>query len=175
MEWIDLNPSINTVDAVYIGKYLNFSTVFSQDRIYRYTLVRELGFSKKTLFFLCLNPSIADEVKNDPTVTRCIGYAKSWGFGRLFVGNIFAYRSTDPAHLYTINDPVGIENDKWIEMMAEHSDLTVGAWGNHGHLNDRYKEVLNRINNVYCLKKTKSGQPSHPLYLAKKLKPFPFT
>ena len=154
---------------------MNFKTIFSTDRVYRYTLVREIGDSDKTLFFLCLNPSTADEIKNDPTVTRCIGYARDWGFGRLLVGNIFAIRSTDPKLLYKTDDPVGSENDKWIKKMAEHSDLTVGAWGNHGQLNSRSAQINKLITDINCLKITKLGEPSHPLYLSKKLKPIPFS
>ena len=153
---------------------MNFSTIFSKNRIYRYTLVRHLSNSKKTVFFLCLNPSTADEVNNDPTVTRCIGYARDWGFGKLLLGNIFAIRSTDPNLLYNVDNPIGYENDKWIKNMAKYSDLIIGAWGNHGKLNSRSSQILNLISNIHCLKKTKLGEPSHPLYLSKKLKPIPF-
>ena len=69
---------------------------FSDDRLHRYDLHRRVGESDKIVTFVMLNPSTADEVNNDPTVKRCIEYARGWGFGRLIVVNIFAYRSTAP-------------------------------------------------------------------------------
>ena len=67
--------------------------VFSEDRKYRYTLVREFGADDGTVLFILLNPSSADETKNDPTVRRCMGYTKHWGYRRLIVANIFAQAS----------------------------------------------------------------------------------
>ncbi len=58
-----------------------------------------------------LNPSTADETQEDPTIRRCLGFAKSWGFDRLIIVNIFAFRSTNPDALYSQVDPIGVGND----------------------------------------------------------------
>ncbi|MGK7951453.1 MAG: DUF1643 domain-containing protein [Xenococcaceae cyanobacterium] len=48
---------------------------------YRYLLWREWNSQSKTVSFIMLNPSRADAEINDPTITRCINFAKSWGYG----------------------------------------------------------------------------------------------
>lgn len=141
--------------------------VFSPDRKYRYTLVREFVAGKGIAAFLLLNPSTADETTNDPTVRRCMGYAMHWGFRRLIVTNIFALRSTDPKALYMAKDPVGPDNDQWIQACCRMADLIVCGWGAHGVLNHRGFDVRNMLRpyKPQCLGKTKEGQPRHPLYL----------
>lgn len=157
--------------------------VFSDDKekTYRYTLTRttqNLYASLGVCTFVMLNPSTADEHQNDPTVTGCIKYATSWGFGMLIVVNIFALRSTDPKKLYDHDNPVGRLNDEAILRAANfthrNSDgIIVCAWGDHGiHLN-RGKHVMDLLKDhpLYCLKTNKNRQPTHPLYLKRSLKP----
>lgn len=36
-----------------------------------------------------LNPSTADETRDDPTIRRCTGYARLWRFGGLLMTNLF--------------------------------------------------------------------------------------
>ena len=125
------------------------------------------------LGFLMLNPSTADEVKNDPTVTRCVRYAKKWGYGALWVSNIFAYRSTEPRILKLIHDPVGPGNDESIDMMFEDCKMVIAAWGEHGLLNNRSYEIRKKYKGrLYALRLNASGEPAHPLYLKKSLEPF---
>ena len=90
------------------------------------------------------------------------------------MGNIFAYRSTDPKNLKITNNPIGIDNNFWLIKLHFEASLTIGAWGNHGKYLDRGQEVINLINNLYCLRITKEGHPSHPLYLPGNLKPIIF-
>ena len=148
---------------------------FSEDRTYRYGLWRIWDKSMPKILFIGLNPSTATEIKNDPTIRRCMCYAKDWGYGGYIMGNIFAFRSTDPINLKKINDPIGSENDFWLKKLHDEADLTIGAWGNHGKLLNRSNAVLNLIPNIYCLKITKQGYPSHPLYLPKNLQPIPYS
>lgn len=141
--------------------------VFSEDRKYRYTLVRQFSSGTGIANFILLNPSTADETRNDPTVRRCMGYAAAWGFATLIVTNIFALRSTDPKALYLATDPVGPDNDRWILEVAKQASLVVAGWGAHGILRHRSFDLRGMLKpfHVKCLGKTKDGEPRHPLYL----------
>jgi hypothetical protein len=158
-----------------ISYVLDAPAIFSENRLYRYTLTRMWNPNKEYACFVGLNPSTADEVNNDPTVRRCINYAKDWGYGGFVMLNIFAWRSTDPKPLYNLDDPVGNLNDYYLQLVSKYAGLTVAAWGTHGKLKDRGNDVLNLLTNPYCLKITKHGFPSHPLYLKKNLKPILFS
>lgn len=143
-----------------IEKYAHLSKC----KKYRYALWRIWDESKPAVMFVCLNPSTADEVEDDPTIRRCIGFARSWGYGALCVANLFAFRSTNPSVIFSEKDPVGQENDNWLLSLAKDSEIVVAAWGNQGAYLGRSKEVLKLLSTVYCLKLNKSGEPAHPLY-----------
>lgn len=146
------------------------SAVISPCGLYRYRLGRRWG-DGPTVMFLMLNPSRADAEKPDPTMTRCVGFAKAWGFGGLAIGNLFALRSTDPKELYRADDPIGPENDDHLRAMAAEAGLIVGAWGNHGSLMGRYAAVREMFPSMKILRLTSIGHPSHPLYLPANLTP----
>ena len=148
---------------------------FSSCRTYRYSLSRIWYKKKKCVLFIGLNPSTADEEVDDPTIRRCINYAKNWGYGGFMMVNLFAYRTTLASNLKKVKYPVGIENDQYIVTLSKKADITVAAWGNNGNLYNRGKQVLNLVPNLMCLKVNKSGQPAHPLYLKKNLKLIKFS
>ena len=140
---------------------------FSPCGRYRYTLRRQWDESKPSALFVMLNPSTATALLDDPTIRRCIGFAKAWGYGGLLVGNIFAMRSTDPDVLYDADDPVGPDNDAALAGLHSEAALTVAAWGVHGKYLGRGNAVLRRLGGaVRCLGQTKDGHPRHPLYIA---------
>ena len=143
------------------------SAVFSTCRKYRYSLTRLWNSEKGYVLFIGLNPSIADEIIDDPTLKRCINFAKDWGYGGLIMVNLFAYMSTDPKELKKTEIPIGKNNNKHILKNHQKSQLTVVAWGNDGQFLERDKEVLKIIDNPMCLNINKSGQPAHPLYQKK--------
>jgi hypothetical protein len=145
--------------------------ILSEDRKYRYILSRTWDETKPTVLFIGLNPSTADEKTDDPTIRKCIIYAKCWGYGKILMANLFAFRSTDPNKLNHKADPVGPENDSYILKSASEVDLIIACWGNPGRLFSRDKEVISLIPNLHCLKRNKNGTPSHPLYLSKDIKP----
>lgn len=151
---------------------------FSNCRTYRYKLWRTWDKRKGFVLFLMLNPSTADETVNDSTVERCERYSRAWGYGGLVVCNIFAYRATYPKDLKLYDKPIGPENDKYIARAAKEAKKVVCGWGNHGSFLERSYDVqeLLKKNKIkpYCLKITKMGEPSHPLYLRKDLKPIIF-
>jgi hypothetical protein len=125
-----------------------------------------------------LNPSTADAEQDDPTIRRCIGFAKAWGFGGIAVRNIFALRATDPRELYKSDDPVGPGNDEAICDLAGLCPLIVAAWGVHGGLRNRGRQVCELLAGagaeVVCLGVTKDGHPKHPLYVAADAERMPF-
>ena len=146
----------------------------SKDKIYRYTLSRTWDSTKPTVLFIGLNPSIADENIDDPTVTRCINFAKDWGYGTLLMANLFAFRSTYPKEIYLIDDPIGKDNDHYILECVKQSDLIIACWGNNGTYMDREKIIKELVPNLYCLQKNKNGTPHHPLRLPRDINPIPF-
>lgn len=150
---------------------LRSTAVFSPCRVYRYTLRRVWDEALPSVVFVGLNPSTADETLDDPTVRRCIGFARDWGFGTCVVTNIFAFRSTDPRGLLEIDDPVGPRNNHWIRRECAAAALVVAAWGVHGTLHERGAAVLRIMppphSPPHCLGMTKEGFPRHPLYLSK--------
>lgn len=150
---------------------------FSKDKTFRYELWREWGNDHQELLFIMCNPSIADEVRDDPTQRRVRGYAKAWGYEGYTVANIFALVSTDPRKLKQCPDPVGPENDAWLIDLHLGSKLTVAAWGTWGKVMGRGAQVaeeLSALGPLSCLGRNADGSPKHPLYLRKDLKPVPY-
>lgn len=176
------------------GAYVSSGAVLSADGRYRYLLWREwrgshkpenwkwfgdvdgagepLGEPKACLFIM-LNPSTADGETDDPTIRRCLAFARSWGFERLEVVNLFALRATDPAKVLASDDAVGPENLDRVREAAEGAGMIVCAWGCHGGHLGQADTVLGWIGNrrVYALGVTKEGHPRHPLYLKAETQP----
>src|SRR5207249_5914720 len=101
-------------------------TILSPCRQYRYVLWREWDKTNASyVLFVGLNPSTADETEDDPTIRRCMNYAKRWGYGALCMVNLFAYRATDPDAMKAHPQPVGTENDYWIRKMAREAGVVV--------------------------------------------------
>ncbi len=154
------------------------SAFFSKDRRYRYLLRRRVGDSSRRVLFIMLNPSMADEEKNDPTIRRCIGFAQKWGYGLLDVVNLFALMSTNPKLLLEADDPIGPDNDAAIRAALEVADTVVLAWGSHALDHEERAaaviEMVRKAARPYCLGLTKRGAPRHPLRLASSttLEPF---
>ena len=148
--------------------------VFSPDKTYRYSLRRLWDLSLRPCCFVMLNPSTADEEVNDRTITKCLRFARIWGYGGLIVGNLFAYVATSPRDLYAVKDPVGPENDQYLRQLHEQSGITVAAWGENGKLRSRgyvVMRALTAVKQVAFLQKTRDGQPEHPLYLKPNTQP----
>ena len=122
-----------------------------------------------TALFIMLNPSTADAERDDPTLRRCIGFARAWGCGSLFVGNLFSYRATDPRELRRCAAPVGSKTDDVLEWMAQQASIIVAGWGGNGSLMGRSGVVLRMFRelerDLHCLGVNRNGTPKHPLYL----------
>lgn len=162
--------------------------------LYRYRLTRAWDHDGsdtwqpdggRAVVFLMLNPSTADGRKDDPTIRRCVGFARRWGFGRLVVVNLFAFRATDPSDMLRSDDPIGPHNDVWIRRETA-GRVVVLAWGSRSltvpksvaplYCPGRLDALQNRPRDVgricrdsgaelKCLGLTSDGQPRHPLYV----------
>lgn len=146
---------------------------------YRYTLTRIWDNDKPKCMFIMLNPSKADATEDDATIRRCIGFAADWGFGGIYVCNLFAYRSTNPKELLSVDNPFGDKNIWHIAQIQEKVETVVLAWGNEPIVDKFFTRVGKRpmdtlpipLRKFHYLKLTKGGTCSHPLYLPKGLKP----
>ena len=146
----------------------SYGAIISKSKKFRYQLWRKWDNDKPLVMFLMLNPSTADATKNDPTIRRCIGYAKDWGYGGLYVGNLFAYRTAYPKELKDKGYQIGRFNKKHLLNMQKICDKVICAWGNKQGIPSRITDIFHEL---HYLDLAKDGTPKHPLYLKKELKP----
>lgn len=161
---------------------LKRKAVISECGNYRYTLSRTWG-DERPCVFVMLNPSTADAEIDDPTIRRCMGFARREGCGSIFVVNLFAYRATSPADMKAARDPIGPENDwtlrRTFETAREHHSPVIAGWGAHGTFRLRdfavCKIAMDAGVQLQCFGTTATHQPKHPLYIpnAAPLSPWP--
>lgn len=148
------------------------SAIISDCNQYRYLLSRVWDESKPLIMFMMLNPSTADADIDDPTIRRCIGFAKSWDYGGIYVGNLFAFRATIPKDLILQIDPIGKHNIFYLKTMEAKCEGVVYSWGNSPIVRRLQKLFPNydplytyRPSVKYYIELSKDGTPKHPLYL----------
>lgn len=147
------------------------------EQCYRYRLWRRWDTVRQVVLFVMMNPSTANVDYDDRTVAKCGRYARTWGYGGLCVGNVFAYRCTDQKRLAETKDPVGPENDFHIIEMAKMCSMVVLAYGKPTVAALRARGVkvedllLRERKQLYVLRLCKDGTPMHPLYLPGELRP----
>ena len=150
--------------------------IFSACMQYRYVLWRRWreGNRGRPLFIM-LNPSTADERRDDPTIRRCCGYAKRWDYDGLAVCNLYALRATDPRRLTKVTDSIGPDNDHVLSGWCHSAPLIVCAWGVRGEpYGARMVPQLLTWGGgkpLHALGQTRLGSPRHPLYLRGDLMP----
>ena len=126
--------------------------------------------------FIALNPSTADAAYDDPTIRRCIGFARSWGYRRLVVVNLFAFCATKPEVLFRAEDPVGPRNDAVLRQVARDARKLVACWGvcwksaaQRAQVGRRVSALLSVVRQerrrLYAIETSAGGHPRHPLYL----------
>lgn len=181
----ELVPPIPEGDAVIsdCGKYryrLGRTITQHQGGLFQDHGVDNLG----TVLFIMHNPSTADARQDDPTIGRCQSFARGWGYGRLEVVNLFAFRATNPVELMVARKPItgvqrdviGPDNDQHIHRAVGDADLVVCAWGNMNTSwkQARAREVRAMVKVPHALAFTQSGDPRHPLYVRKYTQPAPW-
>lgn len=140
--------------------------VISDCQKYRYSLERVWDSSKPSIGFIGLNPSTADAFIDDPTIRRCIQFAKDWGGGGIYMVNLFAFRATSPKDMLSQTDPIGQENDQHLLKMASQVSKIIACWGNDGGHQNRANNVKVLLNcEMACFAINKGGEPKHPLYV----------
>lgn len=136
---------------------------------YRYTLSRVWDMALPQMGFVMLNPSVADADADDPTIRKCIGFAKRAGCGGINVVNLFAFRATDPADLRKAGYPVGPDNDTHVARSMDASYLAVCAWGANARNLARPAQVLEMLRkrsvHLVALRLLAGNVPAHPLML----------
>lgn len=132
---------------------------------YRYNLWRVWDHDLPRVLWVMLNPSTADAEMDDPTIRKCVGFARRWGFGSIEVVNLFAWRCTDPRDLPGDESANGPDRDRyWLEA-AGRANLTVAGWGAHVSYGPTIGKAMSTFADMDCLGFTASGQPRHPLML----------
>lgn len=149
---------------------LKSRVTYSDCGFYRYHLSRRWSAAGGLVNFVMLNPSKADEFRNDPTVERCERRARQLGFGAFAVTNIFAWRATDPQEMRRAEAPEGPENTRILMETARTADQIIAAWGVHGEHLGRGPAVKRLLEQdglrPYHLGLSKLGHPRHPLYIS---------
>lgn len=175
--------NLNEAKALEAGR----ETTFSPCRKYRYTLWREwdcdsltgcaddIPNADKYLMVIGLNPSTADETKDDPTIRKCIGFAKRWGYGALCMTNLFAWRDTKPEAMKRQPYPIGEGNQHHLLQVSSNAGMVLAAWGKHGSHMHQDLTTLQWLGSIgvqlHCLKKNGDGSPMHPLYVPYETQP----
>jgi hypothetical protein len=140
---------------------------------YRYQLSRIWDGTKDKILFIGLNPSKADDNRDDNTVSHLINILhngrREWEkIGGFYMGNLYSYIYADSTKLD--NKPLGnnIENNRHLCEMNTKCNKIIFIWGNKGEelnnklKNNRTKEIMRMFPNADCLGTTKNGNPMHP-------------
>lgn len=148
------------------------SAIISPCGIYRYRLERE-GRGEGQTAVIMVNPSTADAETDDHTIRKLRGFGERHGWGRIVVGNLFAFRATDVRELATATDPVGPDNDDHLRMILAYSDRVIFAWGPVAKQPKAWRALRWRRVQALCGDRqpmclgapAKDGHPRHPLML----------
>lgn len=140
---------------------------------YRYRLERR-GPGTGTTAIIMVNPSTADAELDDATIRKLRGFGERNKWGRLIVGNLFAYRATDVRDLGKVDDPVGPLNDAHLTDIMLAADRVIFAWGPISKQPRYWRHRWRRVSELAKLARSaplcigepaKCGHPKHPLML----------
>lgn len=144
--------------------------IFSDDKKHRFVLWRYWKPGRPFILFIGLNPSRANEFFNDPTIKRCISFAKREGYGGMLFGNLYSLKSPNPAvikhDLEGANHP---NHYRYLVGMLDLCSTVVPCWGSWDFISDAESHVRSLIRSagrpVMCFGTNRDGRPKHPLYL----------
>ncbi|MFZ3182277.1 MAG: DUF1643 domain-containing protein [Methylocystis silviterrae] len=147
------------------------AAVISACGAYRYSLTRKWS-DASLLTFVMLNPSTADAKEDDPTIRRCIGFARREGAGGLIVANLYALRTPLPEALWSARDPIGPKNRRTLVSLAAQAVAQslpiICAWGalaRQDQIDGALRMFQTAGARLACLGRTQRGAPRHPLYV----------
>lgn len=178
---IDLLPGERLDNGLIVAESERGYATFSIDRRFRYCLERWITprsavaarDADRLVTFVMLNPSTADAFVDDPTIRKCLKFAKREGADTMRVVNLFALRATNPAELGKVGSRefAGADQANWIAVRASviAACTSIAAWGTHGHRFDQHRLIrgvdgaLDGIE-LHHLGLSKDGYPKHPLY-----------
>jgi hypothetical protein len=158
------------------------TAIISACGLFRYHLTRTWDEALRPLPFIMLNPSTADASEDDPTIRKCIGFAKRLGFGGIEVFNLFAFRATDPRELRASGFPIGFDNTRLMttrlfELGLQERGYVVCAWGANARNLCYPKDLVCHLSlsgvRLRALRLLEDGTPAHPLMLPYSCKPVP--
>jgi hypothetical protein len=150
-------------------EYIRKDAILSADNVYRYRLERIWNEGKPKVLFIMLNPSTADALEDDPTIGKIVKFADRWGYGGVYVANLYAFRSAYPKDLETTADPIGPENREHIQSLLGLVDRVFYAWGNKKKEPEWLREL---VKEPFCIALSTKRIPKHPLYLRDDSEPF---
>lgn len=156
-------------------QYTSQNARFSRCKSYRYNLSRSWSEGSGKAVFIGLNPSTADKNEDDPTIRRCVGFARSWGCDSMEIVNLFAFCATRPEDLKLAEEPIGRYTNRWIAAAVEEATISIACWGNHGAFLGRSDQIRDRYPELHCLGINASGMPKHPLYIKATQTPFSYS
>jgi len=148
--------------------------LFSNKKDYRYMLSRIWDTKKPTLGIIGLKPLIADAITNDLDINHQIKLAKSLGYGSLYSLNLFSYIEKDGITIYDVDNPIGINNNRYLKRYLSKCKLVICAWGNEGVYKDRSNYLKTNFTNLHYLKLNKTGEPAHISHINGKFSPISF-
>lgn len=151
------------------------SAVFSPDRTHRYVLERQVDMlGGLTACLIGVNPSDADEHKNDQTIRKDLGFARIHGWSTIIKVNKFSLVSTDVRALAAAPQPYDRNTDLYMNGAFARADLLLACWGPLAKLprplRERWRVIAALAENhgkpLHCLGTAKDGHPRHTLTLA---------
>lgn len=190
--------------APLFGDVLSSAARISACGRFRYLLERLWSNAGHVLVVIMLNPSTADAATDDPTIRRVSAFAKAEGFAGIRVLNLYAFRASDPEHLWgrlyhalgsttRLGEPSAVDRDvvgpdngpRMFADVIRYGTAVRVAWGAGPPTRGLQAAHQKRVDEVAAFLRgvgvaptawglTAQGHPRHPLYLPKAARTVPW-